>query len=140
MSLEDGALGPATQQSGHRLKFQEFPFPQGAYPYCRVQQNGNPQYIWNPAVPLETLVITQTTLQFHDDLPAAATLGYVQPYWDRNAGRHILWINYYSLVTAGEMAYRFISHELGHDFGLYHEHQRPDRKPSSCLSEFLTDV
>lgn len=119
-------LGVPGPQSGHSLKFEEYPYPKDAHKYCWMPSNEHGT-IWNPALPSGTLVIQPTSNHFAMELPAAATLGFIQPYWDPTPWRNQLVMNHQVLAYLGLSAHRTVAHELGHVLGLYHEHQRWDR-------------
>jgi hypothetical protein len=128
-------LGDAGQASGHRLKFEEYPFPKDIYPYCQVGRPvpnfpGTTKYVWNPDLPPETLVIKRAFTNVNQDTDAVAWAvgGHIPPGWNNKAGRHSITIIERSLEEKGRAAPYSLAHEMGHVFGLGHEHQRADRK------------
>ena len=111
--LWSSQLGPAGQQSGHRLKLQEVSYKQGpgTNPYCSNKDE-------TPEDALHVHFGTDGSIQ--DDGASYATLGYISKDWDPSVDRHA--------IKIGEgAAFGSLAHELGHVLGLMHEHQRPDR-------------
>ncbi|KAH6639790.1 hypothetical protein C7974DRAFT_449980 [Boeremia exigua] len=80
---------------------------------------------WNPKVPSGTLVI--------DIIPdktwgGFATMGYNPVDWDNRPHRNQLRMGWSKAFASNPAFQHWIAaHEIGHVFGLTHEHQRPDR-------------
>ncbi|KAF2746964.1 hypothetical protein M011DRAFT_72460 [Sporormia fimetaria CBS 119925] len=107
-------LGEPGPHSGHRLQW-TFADP-GTY--CR-HPDGN----WNKAVHGHTIeVLINPAIS-----GGAASLGFTPPAWDSRPGRHQLALGEDVWKLPLFEALPVVAHEIGHLFGLTHEHQRPDR-------------
>jgi hypothetical protein len=133
-------IGDPKPQTGHRLGgFQELKDRSGNPIFCYRDQAYK---FWNPKVPGGTLQIKI--------LPGTgrsqATMGFFPPEWsvqsfnitfrpklkyyrNNENDRHEIRIGWHNNPMAiYERDVLTLSHEMGHVFGLQHEHQRPDRK------------
>ncbi|KAI8940913.1 hypothetical protein NX059_002171 [Plenodomus lindquistii] len=105
-------IGLPGRSNGHSLEFKRYETPsQPGYPFCRGAGDR-----WNPAVPNHVVEVSLGAPGIGCD----SSLGYNE---HGAPGRHFLIID-----TANEhMVNYFVTHELGHIFGLMHEHSRADR-------------
>ncbi|KAF2009551.1 hypothetical protein BU24DRAFT_78049 [Aaosphaeria arxii CBS 175.79] len=104
--------GPASQATRHGIVFKERQY--NGYPlYC--YEHGSWEN-WNHLIPLDTLVIRHVT---NAQLAARATVGYY------NMNPPHAWKMQMQIGLRAEPT--VVVHELGHVFGMVHEHQRVDR-------------
>lgn len=111
---------------GHRLIFQEFNWnPAVEWKYCyKDLAGGSTPANWNHGanLPTETIVIIGEDVGVF----AQSTLGYTLPALNNAAGRHK--VNIHPSAGGSGFSVPLLAHELGHVWGLLHEHQRSDRK------------
>jgi hypothetical protein len=108
-------LGEASHANGHNLHFQRWvPLGLDYFPYCYESEG-----VWNPIMPPEALVVQYGG--YYVDFDGIAVQGYRSDDLGLRPGRH-------KLTIGRAMNLEFTAaHELGHVFGLVHEHQRHDR-------------
>jgi hypothetical protein len=77
------AMGPAGEERGYSLVFEEYPFgPQHQHPYC--YQGSVKEGHWTDGLPAETYAIMSKTGKFY----ARSVAGYFPPAWNSSYGRH----------------------------------------------------
>jgi hypothetical protein len=111
-------LGPPSQASGHRFKGLAI---QAAWSMCH-DRTGN----WDPKLPTSSLAISLANDQDPPISNSFASCGYIPPVWSLEPGRHFMTI-YHDARHDFTWHVLDVAHELGHVFGMVHEHQRLDR-------------
>ncbi|KAF2134724.1 hypothetical protein P153DRAFT_392045 [Dothidotthia symphoricarpi CBS 119687] len=112
-------IGQASAESGHTLEFRLWK------KMCTLDPApGGIHRTWRLEVPKRTVVVR---LARELDGGAQSTTGYIPEAWNNREGRHKLEISPSLFYSPPEFIQSILAHELGHIFGLWHEHQREDR-------------
>ncbi|KAI4704963.1 hypothetical protein J4E89_009549 [Alternaria sp. Ai002NY15] len=109
-------LGAAQASNGHNLHFERFkPVGGPNYPYCYTSPG-----VWDPQIPPETVVVYWIATD-PMNREGFASVGHTV---SNVPGRHHLMISGHTTDDNRDFT---VAHELGHIFGLNHEHERSDR-------------
>ncbi|KAH4107762.1 hypothetical protein HBI80_129040 [Parastagonospora nodorum] len=115
-------IGKASKVAGHRLAgFEEMKDANGNSRFCYSSFEND---VWNPDVPEDALVIDWDILS----ATSWSFCGYTPKNMLDKRGRHQMVIGWeYTPHYERFKVVPTIAHEMGHIFGLAHEHQRADR-------------